>query len=272
MAKGQEREDGTSGKALVYNSKGYGYAANADQLGQKKKAELRTDLSKLAAGGDAVEELIKEDASGEDGNQAYTGMLGKSGYSSKNNKVVRKFAALPPPGHEQWDMIPGNENLYDEGIENECIIEGIDTSIAHIPAVGQNFKPDKRGVKVCNMWKRGMCNFGDRCIYNHGEVLHKPKFQDVVDANIAPDERDKFGYRIAKQHAVHVGSAIVPQVSDQQRKLDDTTDWYSSDSKEVNLKSEDMNVIKQSIEKARDVVGMLETDFTAQPKKKSRWN
>ena len=27
------------------------------------------------------------------------------------------------------------------------------------------------------MWKRGMCKFGDRCIYNHGESHGKSKFQ-----------------------------------------------------------------------------------------------
>ena len=55
---------------------------------------------------------------------------------------------------------------------------------------------------------------------------------------------------------------------------ENTQDWYSSDSKEVNLKSEDMNAIKASIEEARKVVGsgVLEKDFTAAPRKKSRWN
>ena len=55
---------------------------------------------------------------------------------------------------------------------------------------------------------------------------------------------------------------------------ENTTDWYSSDSKEVNLKSGDMDAIKASIEESRKVVssGMLETDFTQEKKKKSRWN
>ena len=43
--------------------------------------------------------------------------------------------------------------------------------------MGQGFKNDKRGVKVCKMWQRGMCSFGDRCIFNHGEVQYKPTFQ-----------------------------------------------------------------------------------------------
>ena len=51
---------------------------------------------------------------------------------NQNKKVVRKFAALPPPGHEQWDQIPGNENMYDEGLEEQPIMAGIDTSIAHV--------------------------------------------------------------------------------------------------------------------------------------------
>ena len=47
--------------------------------------------------------------------------------------MVAKFAALPPPGHHLWDSIPGNENNYDlDGVEDEPIITGIDTSIAHI--------------------------------------------------------------------------------------------------------------------------------------------
>ena len=49
--------------------------------------------------------------------------------------MVRKFAALPPPGHEQWDQIPGNENMYDEGLEEQPIMAGIDTSIAHVQVI-----------------------------------------------------------------------------------------------------------------------------------------
>ena len=46
--------------SLTYDSKGYGYEANADQLSKKKKVEQRTDLSKLAAGGeDAVKDLTE---------------------------------------------------------------------------------------------------------------------------------------------------------------------------------------------------------------------
>jgi len=261
-----------NGGSKVYNSKGYGYEANADNLGIKKKAELRDDLAKLAAGGEAAKELIEEDKYNDDGteNQAYTGMFGKSGYSAKNNKIVAKFAALPPPGHDQWNNIPGNENLFlgEDDIEQQPIFNGMDSSIAHIAGVGQGFKNDKRGVKVCKMWQRGMCSFGDRCIFNHGEVLYKSKFQDQVDMNIPPDERDMIGYRIAKQN-------VQPKGGDEQaRKLENTTDWYSSDSKEVNLKSGDMDAIKASIEESRKVVssGMLETDFTQEKKKKSRWN
>jgi hypothetical protein len=27
------------------------------------------------------------------------------------------------------------------------------------------------------MWKRGLCKFGDRCIYNHGEIIGKTRLQ-----------------------------------------------------------------------------------------------
>ena len=45
---------------------------------------------------------------------------------------MKKFAALPPPGHEQWDNIEGNENMFEEEIEAQPIMQGIDNSIAHI--------------------------------------------------------------------------------------------------------------------------------------------
>jgi len=179
---------------------------------------------------------------------------------------VKKFAALPPPGHEQWDNIEGNENMFEEEIEAQPIMQGIDNSIAHIRAVGQDFKANKMGVKPCIMWKRGMCKFGDRCIYNHAEVIRgKAAFQNAVDMNIAPDEKDKFGYRIAKQNPASQGAPV------QDRTLDDTTDWYNSESSNINLNPEEMEAINKSIKDARSLVGHLETDFTKEPKKKSRW-
>ena len=84
--------------------------------------------------------------------------------------------------------------------------------------------------------------------------------------NIAPDEKDKFGYRIAKPNPASQGAQ-----SDNHRTFDDTTDWYNSDSTNVNLNPEEMEAINKSIKNARSLVGNLETDFTEQPKKKSRW-
>jgi hypothetical protein len=53
----------------------------------------------------------------------------------------------------------GNENWDDEGLESTPIIEGIDNSYAHIVPVCQNFKPDKRGVKVRLFFIAIMDNF-----------------------------------------------------------------------------------------------------------------
>ena len=55
--------------------------------------------------------------------------------------------------------------------------------------VGFNFKSDKRGVRVCIPFKRGMCNLGDRCCYSHDEPGHqKNNFQVAVDQGISPLE------------------------------------------------------------------------------------
>lgn len=276
---------------MIYESRGSGFDSNAPAKKPATSVQVSADLSLIAAGGKTAVLEAKDELTNEEGNMAYTGMPGKAGFSNKNNKIVKKFAALPPPGHAQWNNIPGNENWDDEGLDNTPIIEGIDNSYAHIVPVGQNFKPDKRGVKVCTMWKRGLCKFGDRCIYNHGEVMRKTQLQAVVDANIAPDEKDIFGYRIApgRLGKTASGGGLVPGPDGKMAwkdettsaaekvpkppKLDDTTDWYNSGSKELDLKSADRNVIQRSIEEAKKIVGMLETDFTNAPKpKKAKWD
>ena len=47
---------------------------------------------------------------GEEGNEAYTGMVGKKGLG-ESGKTKPRYAALPPPGHDQWNNIAGNENI-----------------------------------------------------------------------------------------------------------------------------------------------------------------
>ena len=135
-------------------------------------------------------EVIRPERPEDAGNEAYSGMLGKRGQIGQNsNKMAPKFAALPPPGHDQWTKIPGGGSKA-----------GVDSSVAHIQGVGANFRADKRGVKVCINWKRGMCKFGDRCIYNHGQPGGvRSQLQAAVDSNISPMEKDLVGYRIASE-------------------------------------------------------------------------
>lgn len=50
-------------------------------------------------------------AEDEGGNTAYTGALGRRGtIEQESKKLAPKFAALPPPGHTQWNNIEGQEN------------------------------------------------------------------------------------------------------------------------------------------------------------------
>jgi len=209
-------------------------------------------------------EIIKPDKPEDAGNEAYTGMLGKRGQVGQNStKMAPKYSALPPPGHDQWNKLPGKQ-------------AGVDTSIAHIQGVGANFRADKRGVKVCINWKRGMCKFGDRCIYNHGEAGMKNQLQAVVDSNISPLEKDLVGYRIASGQSgvegggggltagpdgkmVWTGGNPPPppehdQPPEKTRKLDSSTaDWYNCGPAELPLKTTDREAITKSIEEAKKV-------------------
>merc|ERR1719228_1037018 len=209
-------------------------------------------------------------------------MLGKRSINGK--KMKPKFAALPPPGHQQWNNIPGNEN-FDYGEEEEdTIIPGIDNTRANIAPCGAGFKVDKTGAKVCIHWKRGFCNFGDRCIHLHHEPGTRNQVQAALDASIAPNERDMVGYRTrpVEQHGgglvagpdgtmVFAEGPVPPPPAREKppsRVLaDDTSAWYNdSGDSAVNLKVIDREAICKSIEKARQATDGFETDFTNVPK------
>ena len=153
--------------------------SNPESLGMKKKITAEKKLEKYSGG-----EIVMPEDEDDSGNAAYTGKIGKTGFSAKNKKETAKYAALPPPGHSQWNQISGNENFK------------IDNSMANLKPVGANFKANKSGVRVCIPWKRGMCKLGDRCNYTHGDP-QQMKLQNLVDANISPLEKDLSGYRIA---------------------------------------------------------------------------
>ena len=150
---------------------------NPEALGMKKKITADKKLEKYSGG-----EVLMPDVEDDEGNKAYNAKIGKTGFNSK--KEAAKFAALPPPGHSQWNNISGNENFK------------IDNSMANLKPVGANFKANKSGVRVCIPWKRGMCKLGDRCNYTHGDP-QQMKLQALVDKNISPLEKDLSGYRIA---------------------------------------------------------------------------
>ena len=246
--------------------------------------------------------LPHTDTTEDSGNEAYTGMLGKRGHNS--TKLTPKYSALPPPGHDQWNRIQGRQNCGTE--------KGVDTSIAHIQGVGANFRADKRGVKVCINWKRGMCKFGDRCIYNHGEAGIKKQLQAVVDSNISPLEKDLVGYRIASSNnrverggkgggliagpdgkmVWTDGNPPPPPEHDKppekSRKLgkssqssprltphvteSSTADWYNCGPAKLALKTTDREAIAKSIEEAKKVMPNMETDFTQVARKKTKWD
>ena len=92
----------------------------------KRKITADKKLEKYS-GGDVVMPEGEEEA----GNAAYTGKIGKTGFSEKNKKETARYAALPPPGHNQWNNISGNENYK------------IDNSMANLKPVGANFRKGK---------------------------------------------------------------------------------------------------------------------------------
>jgi len=212
--------------------------------------------------------------SNEEGNVAYSGKLGKRSITSK--KMKPKFSALPPPGHEQWNNISGNENFDNPEQEEDFILPGIDNTRAHIPGAGQGFKADKTGAKVCINWRRGFCNFGDRCIYLHYE---KGQVQAALDATVPYNERDMVGYRTrpGAQKGQDGGGlvagkdgAMVP-APEKPPTLDDTSDWFNdSGSSAVSLKVVDREAICRSIQTAKKATESFETDFTNVPKKSLR--
>ena len=164
--------------------------ADPESVGLKRKITAEKKLEKYSQG-----EIIMPESE-EEVQEAYTGKVGKTGFSEKNKKETARYAALPPPGHSQWNKISGNENFK------------IDNSMANLKPVGANFKANKTGVRVCIPWKRGMCKLGDRCNYNHGDP-QQMKLQSLVDANISPLERDLSGYRIAAGAADNTSQAEV---------------------------------------------------------------
>ena len=100
--------------------------SNPEAVGMKRKITADKKLEKYS-GGDVVMPEGEEEA----GNAAYTGKIGKTGFSEKNKKETARYAALPPPGHNQWNNISGNENYK------------IDNSMANLKPVGANFRKGK---------------------------------------------------------------------------------------------------------------------------------
>ena len=164
--------------------------SNPEAAGMKKKITAEKKLEKYSGG-----EIVMPEGEEGDSNAAYTGKIGKTGFNSK--KETAKYAALPPPGHSQWNNISGNENFK------------IDNSMANLRPVGANFKANKAGVRVCIPWKRGMCKLGDRCNYTHGDP-QQSKLQALVDAQVSPLEKDLSGYRIAADAAKTAGMSQPP--------------------------------------------------------------
>ena len=256
---------------------------NAEAMGMKKKITAEKKLEKYSGG-----EVVMPEGEEEGGNAAYTGKMGKTGFSENNKKEKPRYSALPPPGHSQWNNISGNENFK------------IDNSMANLKPVGANFKANKSGVRVCIPWKRGMCKLGDRCNYTHGDPGHN-KLQSLVDAQLSPLEKDLSGYRIAAdvaKNAVNNGSSNnSPQkqsssntANNKQTERGESTveiyfinnfldvsaesmndDWFSDGPSEVSLRSIDKDAIFKSIQTAKHKMGDMETDFT-QVKKKSKWD
>ena len=107
--------------------------SNPEAAGMKKKITAEKKLEKYSGG-----EIVMPEGEEGDSNAAYTGKIGKTGFNSK--KETAKYAALPPPGHSQWNNISGNENFK------------IDNSMANLRPVGANFKANKAGVRVCIPW------------------------------------------------------------------------------------------------------------------------
>ena len=277
---------GHMGNRMRWNSPGgnQGHFAPAPSdpgaVGLKRKITAEKKLEKYSGG-----EVIMPESE-EDVQEAYTGKVGKTGFSEKNKKETARYAALPPPGHSQWNKISGNENFK------------IDNSMANLKPVGANFKANKTGVRVCIPWKRGMCKLGDRCNYNHGDP-QQTKLQSLVDANISPLERDLSGYRIAADNkpqtdgltgagaAGGTGASLHPANSREKGKTPSpfsafvklfvfveesvNEDWFSQGTSEVKMRSADKDAILKSIQTAKFKMEGMETDFT-QVKKKSKWD
>ena len=100
--------------------------SNPEAVGMKRKITADKKLEKYSGG-----EVVMPEGEEEAGNAAYTGKIGKTGFSEKNKKETARYAALPPPGHNQWNNISGNENFK------------IDNSMANLKPVGANFRKGK---------------------------------------------------------------------------------------------------------------------------------
>ncbi len=235
--------------------------SNPEAVGMKRKITAEKKLEKYSGG-----ELVMPEGEEEAGNSAYTGKVGKTGFSEKNKKETARYAALPPPGHNQWNNISGNENFK------------IDNSMANLKPVGANFKAKGR--------------------------VQMPK--PLVMAKFSPQGQDSSGFRMAPEPVKNMESSSQEASSGQTQSADkkeqgknkyleeiqcnnaimsyDITthfvlfsgegvsdDWFSAGTSEVKMRSIDQEAIMKSIQSAKTKMGSMETDFT-KVKRKSKWD
>jgi len=207
--------------------------SNPEAVGMKRKITAEKKLEKYSGG-----EVVMPEDEEETGNAAYTGKIGKTGFSEKNKKETARYAALPPPGHNQWNNISGNENFK------------IDNSMANLRPVGANFKAKGR--------------------------VNMPK--PLVMAKFSPQGQDTSGFRMTSNFVKNpespsqVVSSGQTQSSEKQEKGESVSDdWFSAGTSEVKMRSIDQEAIMKSIQSAKTKMGSMETDFT-KVKRKSKWD
>ena len=108
---GNQRWDGSRGGGRG----GWGGGEGDQQPRVGRGAKLLT-TDKRVEKYEGTGEVIMPDE-GEEGNEAYTGMVGKKGLG-ESGKTKPRYAALPPPGHDQWNNISGNENIV---VDNKVV-------------------------------------------------------------------------------------------------------------------------------------------------------